>query len=240
MHYIVTPEQVRQYLTLNSPGSTSKYSDDTIHSNIDAAQSHLERECHRFFTDHPDITWATTTMLQAEVPIPGFREITDITWGGSTMSLGLPGNGNDSPSVWGLWEPSEGIPDGQRLIMALQFRPWRVDNDRPWYYADPLWWDKGLDSPFYPGNYGGGYAYTSMPNDLVIRGTGGYAPGEEPAALKHVVKVLSAWYTMRPASILAQVSVSPGGAQFDYGELPPEVYQFVARWKLGKQAVSVG
>ena len=240
MNLIVSADSVREYLELNTPGTSSRYSDATIGSNIRAAQSYLERECHRFFYDHPGITWAATTLNQAQVPLPGFRTITSVTWGGSVMTLSTPDAPTADANVWGLWEPSEGVGDTQRLIAALQFRPWRVDNDRPWYLADPLWWDKGLDNPFYPGNWGGGYAWTSMPNDLIIVGDGGYASGQEPEAVRHVVKVLSAWNTVRPASVMGNVALTPGGGTIEYGDLPPEVYEFVADWKLGRQAVSVG
>lgn len=240
MNLIVTAEQVRAYLTLNQVAGSSRYTDETINSNIRAAQGFLERETRRFLYDHPGVTWATTTMLQAQVAIPGFRTFDSITWGNSTMTLSTPTVQNPNASVWGLMEPSEGIPDDQRLIVALQFRPWRVDNDRPWYYADSQWWDKGLDSPFYPGNYGGGFAWTSMPNDLVIVGDGGYTPGSEPDAVMQAVKVLASWYTMRPASIFADVAATPGGGTLQYQELPPEVAQFIATWKAAAQAVSVG
>jgi len=240
MNLIVTSDQVRDYLKLNTPGSTSQYSDQTIGSNIRAAQSYLESECHRYFHDHPAVTWARTTLLQAQVSIPGFRSITSATWGGVALSVAVPGDGNTSPSAWGIWEASPGVEDGSRLIVALQFRPWRVDNDRPWYYADSRWWDKLLDSPFFPGNWGGGYAWTSMPNDLVIVGNGGYAAGTEPETLKHTVKVLAAWYTMRPASILATVAVTPQGSVLSYADLPPEVREFIVDWKIGEQVASVG
>jgi hypothetical protein len=239
VNYIVTAGQVRDYLELNSPGTSSRYSDETIGSNLRAAQSFLEAECRRYFYDHPGVTWAKTTLLQAQVDLPGFRSFTSVTWGGSTLSVCVPGDGNDNCSAWGLWEDTPGAPDTGRLVVALQFRPWRVDNDRPWYYADSLWWDKALDSPFYPGNYGGGYAYTSMPNDLVIVGDGGYAPGNEPEALKQAVKVLAAWYTMRPASIMGNMAKTPTGS-IAYSELPPEVQIFIAGWKVGQQVASVG
>lgn len=239
MNYIVTAAQVRDYLVLNSPGSTSKYSDETVNSNIRAAQGYLERECRRFFYDHPGITWSGTTMLQASMALPGFRSFTSCTWGGTTLSIAIPGDGNTSPSAWGLLEPSTGVEDGHRLVVGLQFRPWRTDGDRPWWYADAGWWDKGLDSPFYPGNYGGGYAYTSMPNDLLIVGDGGYEPGHEPDPVKQIVKVLAAWYTLRPASVLAQVANTGGGGSLSYPDLPPEVGQFIAQWKAGSQAVGM-
>ena len=240
MNLVIAPDAVREYLVLNSPGSSSQYSDATLGSNIRAAQQYLERKTHRFFHDHPGVTWAATTLLRAQTPIPGFRSFSSVQWGGVALSVAVPGDGNPSPSAWGLWEPSEGVEDGRRLVTAIQFRPWRVDNDRPWYMADPLWFDKLLDSPFFPGNWGGGYAWTSMPNDLVIVGDGGYEPGHEPEPYLNAVKVLSAWYTVRPASVLADVALTPGGRELAYEQMPDEVYEFVADWKIGQQAVSVG
>ena len=239
MDYLVTPEQVREYLVLNNPGSTSRYSDQTIGSNILAAQSYLESECHRWFGNRVGVTWATTTMLQAQVSIPGFRRFDSAIWGGSELSIAIPGDGNTSPSAWGLWEQSPGVLD-ERLVVALQFRAWRVDNDRPWYYVDKGWFDKMLDSPFFPGNWGGGYAWTSMPNDLVITGDGGYTPGNVPWAVLQAVKVLACWYTMRPASLMGNMAMTPGGGSIEYGQLPPEVYEFIADWKIGRQVASVG
>lgn len=240
MNYIVTADQVRAYLELNTPGSTSRYSDETLGSNIRAAQSYLESECNRWFYDHPGVTWAKTTLLQAQVDLPGFRTFTSVTWGTTIMNVCIPGDGQTSCSAWGLWEPQGGIEDGHQLVVGLQFRPWRVDNDRPWYYADPNWWDKMLDSPFYPGNWGGGYAWTSMPNDLVIVGDGGYAPGHEPETVKQTVKVLASFYTMRPASIMGNLAATPGGAGIPYDMLPPEVQEFIADWRIGQQVASVG
>jgi len=240
VNYIVAAAQVRDYLALNSPGSSSRYSDQTINSNIEAAQSYLERECHRYFYDHPSVTWATTTLLQASVHLPGFRSFASVTWGGATLTVSTPLVQTPDPSAWGLLEPSEGVEDDYRLVVALQFRPWRVDGDRPWWYADSQWFDKALDSPFYPGNYGGGYAWTSMPNALIIVGDGGYAPGHEPAALKQIVKVLAAWYTMRPASVLSTLANTGGGGSLQYTELPAEVLEFVSDWKIGRQAASAG
>lgn len=237
MNLIVDQNTVRDYLELNSPGTTSKYSDTTIGSNIRAAQSYLEQECHAFFYDHPAVTWSTTTMLQAQVPIPGFRSFTSATWGASVLQVGLPGN-DANAGCWAVPEQAPGVDTP--LFIALQFRPWRADNDRPWWLADSGWFDKALDSPFYPGNYGGGYAFTSMPNDLVIVGNGGYAAGTEPENLKHAIKVLAAFYTMRPASILADVAITPAGGVLTYSQLPAEVMEFVADRKIGQQAVSVG
>lgn len=239
MNYIVTPGQVRDYLQLNSPGTTSRYSDDSIGSNIKAAQSYLESECHRFFYDHPAVTWARTTLLAAQVDIPGFRTFTSVQWGGVTLSVAVPGDGNTSPSAWGLWEQTPGLDD-TRLVIALQFRPWRVDNERPWYMADRNWWDKALDSPFFPGNFGGGYAWTSMPNDLVIVGDGGYAAGNEPWMLRQAVKELASWFTMKPAGLFAEMAATPGGGSIPYQDFPPFVVDFIMDNKIGQQVASVG
>lgn len=238
MNMIVTPAQVRAYLELNSPSTSSRYSDETIGSNIRAAQSDLETATHRFLYDHPSVTWATTTMLQAQVALPGFRSIASATWGGAALSVALPGDGNTSPSAWGLWEQTPGTSDNP-LVIALQFRAWRVDNDMPWWYADPRWWDKALDNPFYPGNYGGGYAWTSMPNDLVIVGDGGYAAGTEPEAVKDVIKVYAAWKTLRPSGLMGGFGITPGGGSIDYSSLPPEVRDFIADWSIGQQVASM-
>lgn len=241
MNLVVSPAAVREYLVLNSPGSSSQYSDATIGSNLRTAQQYLERKTHRFLHDHPGVTWATTTMLDTVVPLPGFRSIASATWGGSEQTVAVPGqDAPPYPSAWGLWEPSEGVEDGQRLVIALQFRPWRTDHSGPWWLADAGWWDKGLDSPYYPANWGGGWPTSSMPSDLVIVGDGGYAPGHEPEPYLSAVKVLAAWYTVRPASVLADVSLTPGRSQLSYEQMPDEVYEFVADWKAGRQAVSVG
>lgn len=238
MNFIVTPGQLRDYLSLNAAASSS-YSEDTLTSNIYASQQFLERECHRFFAQHDGVTWATTTMLQAQVPIPGFRSFDSITWGGAALTISTPSAPADNPSVWGLLEPSPG--NEHPLVIALQFRPWRVDpSGAPWYLADPLWWDKALDSPFYPANYGGGYAWTSMPNDLVIVGDGGYASGEEPWELRQAVLQLAAFLTQTPGGLFSTQVLTPSGGSMEYTELPPYVSRFIATNRMGKQAVSVG
>lgn len=241
MSLVVTTGQVRDYLELNSPGSSSKYSDDTIGSNISAAQSRLEKETHRFMVDRTGWTWATTTMLRAQVPIPAFRSFTSVTWGGSALTVGIPGDGNTGPSAWAL---ADEINSG--VYTALQFRAWRVDSQMPWWLADSKWYDKALDSPFFPGNYGGGYAWTSMPNDLIIVGDAGWDStlpvdsfGGYPSHFLHAVKVLASFFTMRPASILADVAITPQGGVLNYTRDAPEVAQFIADYKIGSQAVSM-
>jgi hypothetical protein len=229
--FIVSDSDVRDYLELNTPASSSKYSAARIGSNILAAQEWLEHQTGRYFTDRPGVTWTIpgATMLRAQVPIPGFRTFTSCQWGGSIIQVSTTlGSG----AAWA-------IPDvlNTGVYVALQFRAWRADSDRPWYLADSNWWDKLLDNPFYPGNWGGGYAWTSMPDDLVITGDAGYVNGSEPYALRQAVLVLASFYTMRPASILADVAITPSGGVLTYSQMPAEVRSFVADWKIGGEQV---
>lgn len=237
MSLIVSAQSVRDYLLLTDPGvngSNSRYSDPVVEGHIAAAQDFLEHETHRFLADHQAQTVAITTLLRAQVAIPGFRSFTSATWGGVSLSVAIPGDGNTAPSAWA-------IPDDLNTgtYVALQFRPWRVDT-QDWWLADRLWWDKALDSPYFPGNWGGGYAWTSMPNDLVIVGDAGYAAGSEPATLKEAVLILAAFETKRPASILADVAITASGGVVKYSELPNEVERFIKAWRIGTQAASVG
>ena len=169
MTLTVSATDVRSYLQMETDAAAVAASSipySQIESNILAAQETLERATRRWFVNRTGATYTATSMLRAIVPIPGFRSFTTITAYSTGTTLIV------NQSVWPL-------PDAQNtgIFVGLQFRPFRADNDRPWWYADPGWWDKGLDNPFYPGNYGGGYAYTSMPNDLVVVGNGGYAVG---------------------------------------------------------------
>ncbi len=244
MTLVISTDSVREYLELNSPGSTSKYSDATIGSNILSAQSFLERTTRRFLIDRPAWTWANTTMLAAQVAIPAFRTFTTVTWGGVVLDVSVPGDGKTGPSAWAI---ADEINNG--TYVALQFRPWRADSDMPWWLAlggQNSWFDQAADNPFDPRNRGGGYAWTSMPNDLVITGDAGWDStlpvdgfGGYPSIFLHATKVLAGFYTMRPASILADVAITPAGGVLTYSQLPNEVRGFIASFKNGSQARSM-
>jgi hypothetical protein len=105
--------------------------------------------------------------------------------------------------------------------------------------ANPQWWD-ALDNPFYPGNYGGGYAWTSMPNDLVVVGDGGYTASTYPFAWLLAVKQLASFVTKQPASLLAETIITPQGGVVNYASIPATVQGFIASWQSGQQAISVG
>lgn len=228
MTLTVSVAEVRDYLQLeeDNPTGNSSLSDGQIESNILAAQETLERMTRRWFVNRPDATYTATSMIRAIMPIPGFRTFTTVTWSQSTLI--------ENQSFWAL-------PDVQNtgIYTALQFRPFRADM-QPWYLANPGWWDQALDNPFYPGNYGGGYAYTSMPNDLIVVGDAGYAPGTYPFAWLLAVKQLASFFTKQPASILAETIITGQGAVINYANLPSTVQAFAASWQAGITAVSVG
>lgn len=229
MTLTVSATSVREYLQMNTDATSitnSSIPTSQIESNILAAQETLERMTKRWFVDRPAVTYTDTSMLQPILPIPGFRTFTTVTWSGSTLV--------QDQSFWAL-------PDVQNtgIYTAIQFRPIRADM-REWWYANPQWWDRGLDNPFYPGNYGGGYAYTSMPNDLIIVGDGGYAVGTEPFAWLLAVKQLAAFFTKQPAAILADTIITAQGGVINYADMPATVVNFATSWMAGRTAVSVG
>jgi len=61
-----------------------------------------------------------------------------------------------------------------------------------------------------------------------------------PDGVLHAIKVLAAFYTMRPASLLADVAITPAGGVVNYSSLPGEVQTFVNQWSIGEQWASVG
>ncbi len=122
------------------------------------------------------------------------------------------------------------------------FRQWNA-GPRPWL-SNPQWFDRGLDDPYFPGNYGGGWTYSSLPNDLVIVGDGGWTAANLPEPWRQAAKILAAFYTMRPASILADVAITPQGGVLNYSQMPAEIANgllgFVTQWRVGEEVVSVG
>lgn len=218
---------VREYMALNSPGSTSQYTDATIGSNIRSAAASLEKATQRWFMDRPATTWTTTTNGRAQVYIPGFRTFSSVT----IQTAPLTANA----SYWAL-------PDAQNsgIYTGMQLRAFTSqsrDPSRPWL-ANPNWFDINADSPWYPPNYGGAYAQSSLPNDLVVSGDGGYTDANLPEAFLDAVKIWAAFKTMRPASLLADVAITPQGGILNYSQLPPEVSNFISEWRIGEQAVA--
>lgn len=221
----IAVQTVLDYMALNSPGSTSQYSSGTIGSNIRSAAASLEKATQRWFMDRSTTTWTTTTNGRAAVYLPGFRSISGVTL--QTAPL------YDSQSFWAL-------PDAQNsgILTGLQLRPFTSQSRDPGarWLANPNWFDIAADSPFYPANYGGGYNLTSLPNDLVVSGNGGYTDANLPEAFLDAVKIWAAFKTMRPSSLLADVAITPTGGVVNYSQMPAEVANFIQEWRIGAQA----
>ncbi len=218
---------VLEYMALNSPGSTSQYSSGTVGSNIRSAAASLEKATQRWFMDRPSVTWTTTTNGRAQIYIPGFRTFTSV----AIQTAPLVSNA----SYWAL-------PDAQNsgIYTGMQLRAFTSqsrDPSRPWL-ANPNWFDIGADSAWYPPNYGGAYAQSSLPNDLVIVGDGGYVDADLPEAFLEAVTIWAAFKTMRPSSLLADVAITPQGGVVNYSSMPPEIQSFIATWKIGETAVA--
>ena len=223
----IAVQTVLDYMALNSPGSTSQYSSGTIGSNIRSAAAQLEKATQRWFMDRPAVTWTGTSNGRAQVYIPGFRSFTSVTIQTAALISGS--------SYWAL-------PDAQNsgIYTAIQLRAFTSqsrDPAKPWL-ANPNWFDIGADSPWYPPNYGGAYAQSSLPNDLVVVGNGGYTDATLPEPYLEAVKIWAAFKTMRPASLLADVAITPQGGVVTYSQLPAEVSSFISEWKIGETAVA--
>jgi hypothetical protein len=221
---IVTPATIRSQLKVES--TTDQWADAIVGNYILDAISSLEQATKRFLVNRPGATITLTSMVRAEIAIPGLRTPTSVQYVGSALT---------ASAYWLL-------PDAQQtgVYTGIAFRAYRTEGQGPWWYADPGWWDKALDSPFYSANYGGGYAFSSMPNDTVIVGDWAWEPTFEPGAAVHAVEVLSAFYCMRAPAILADSVITPQGGVVNYASMPPEVQAFVRDWRAGQTAVSVG
>ena len=220
----IVASDVRDYLS--TTGSTGRWSDAQIGSNIRAASAWLQRKTGRQFEAQDNTSKTFTTLGRAILNIPDLRAVDSVT----KTSTALTADEYDL------------LPDRHTtgIYTGIQFRvPYGAGWD---YRSDSQWFDRNLDRP----NYSGGLAgYASQPNDLVIVGDWGYnpqIPGTAPTMpddILHAVKVLAAFYTLRPASVLAGAQVTPEGALLTYRELPVEVRIFLEEWTLGEQAAVI-
>jgi hypothetical protein len=221
---IITAQSVREYMELNSPGSTSKYTDATLGSNIRASQGMLERWTSRRFED-VTATLTFSTDGRAFLPIPGLRSTTGVTNQGTTLV---------ADETYYL------LPDTQQtgVYTGIQFRAFRTSGTNgPWWLSNPEWFDRNLDHPHYPANRG---ESMTLPNDLTIAGSWGWTDALMPEAVRHAVKVLAGFLTLRPDALLTGGRFTPGGDVTDLSQFPIEIQAFVADWKVGAFAMSAG
>lgn len=217
----ISAASLRAYLELNAVSSSSKYDDGTLGSNIRAASGFLQRRTNRQFADQT-ATKLFTTQGRTAITIPGLRSASAVTLQSTSLT---------ADSTYWL------IPDAQHtgLYTGVQFRGFGGRFDPHGYLANPEWFDRNLDQRW--GRYGDDY---SLPNDLSITGSWGYTDANLPESLLHATKVLAAFYTKRPDSVLASIATTVEGTTLDYSALPPEVLAFIEDWKLSDMAVSVG
>ncbi len=217
---LCTVLQVREYMDLNVVGSSSKYTDSTIGSNIRAAGAWMERRTGRIFGNQAATTKKFSTNTKPSLMLPGLRTATTVTLDSVALTA--------DETYWLL-------PDAQQtgLYTGIQFRSWGKSG-APWYLGVPDWWDRGLDLPGQPS---GG----SLPNDLVILGDWGYVDDATmPEEVRHVAKVLASFFTKRPDAILGGALATPDGNVVDLSQFPIEVQAFVADWRLEQGVEAVG
>lgn len=215
MAAFIVASEVRDYLGIAS--TSGQYSAAVIGSNIRAASDYLQRRTGRQFEAQDATAKTFTTHNRASLIIPDLRTASSVVRDGSALEAGTT---------------HHLLPDRRSsgIYTAIQFRVPISRDDGPWYLHAADWWDRGLDWEKR------GY-WSSSPNDLVVTGDWGYAA--YPDELLHATKILAAFYTKRPDSVLAGVSVTTEGAVLSYRELPIEVRVFIDEWTLDEQAVAV-
>lgn len=215
----VSTGAVREFLDVSS--TTGQFSDGRIGSNIRAAGSFLQRATHRRFDNTGGTqTWKFTTEGRAFVTIPDVRGVDSVTLQSVTYTA------NQDYYL---------VEDAQHsgIYTGLQFRAFgRGDS----YFSNPEWFDRNLDHPLTQYWLGNG---SSLPNDLVVVTS---QPGWDPYPDEFLLAtlVLAAFYTRRPASVLADVQVTPEGNELRYSQYPVEVQNFLKSWQAGPQLVSIG
>ena len=218
MNLWLTPTSVRDAVGLGSTGG--RYSDDSIGSNIRAAQTLIERQAQRQFEQQDGVTKVFSTEGRASMAIPDLRTVTSATSQGIALV---------ADSTYWL------IPDAMQtgVYVAIQLRPYAVAGPHN-YKSNPEWFDRNLDSPWYwMGGSSGG-----LPNDLSITGNWGWV--DKPFDLLNGVKALAAWLTKRYDAVLAGAMQEPAtGAIYDYTQWPPEAQNVISTYRRGEMAAII-
>lgn len=214
MPAFVNASNVRSYAGID--GINAPWTEANLGSNIRAASAFLQKRTGRQFEVQLATTKTFTTNGEAYISIPDLRTTTSVILNGSAQTA-------DTDYYF--------IPDHQQtgVYIGIQFRPFGSRAD---YRSFSNWFDTNLDRRWYTG-------YTSDPNDLVI-GPADWGHSPLPDEVMHATKVLAAWYTRRPDSLLGGVSVTAQGTEIDMSMIPAEVRQFIEDWKLSAQVVGVG
>lgn len=211
----VSAQTVRDYLALETD-STSRYSDATINSNLSAASAFLQRATNRYFENQAAFTYTATSYGGAFIDIPGARTVTSVSR--DTIALTL----NET-----YWTVPDTMQTG--VIIGVQLYPVGP------LYRPPTWFDRGTDLPDYQIRSLAGYG--SLPYDISVVGDFGYVdPVASVPEYGIALKVYAAWLTKRPDALLSGGTATPDGNIIPLEELPPEVSEFIAAWKIGSHS----
>ena len=210
MNQWITAADVRTFA--NIEGTTGRYSDASLGSNILTAQSLLQRKASRQWETQTAVAKTFDTEGRAQIAIPDLRTATSVTLNGTALVA------NDS-----YWLIEDARHSG--VYVAIQLR---VFQDQ-YRLANPVrYWD--IVPP-----YGG--SGSNEPNDLVITGTWGWDP--MPYDVLHGTKALAAWLTKRGDALLANAIQLPDGSVLDYSNWPIEAQDVVREYSRGSQAVVI-
>lgn len=216
MSAFVTANELRNYLDVQA--TTGRAGSTNLDLLIAAASDFLERETGRIITSSASNTLRTfSTFGTAAVTIPDLRAVSSITLQDTALA---------ADSTYWLVPARQQPAAGNTIYTGVQLRAYSSYD----YRGNPEWFDRNLDH----WRWGGGY---NLPNDLKITGLWGWTT--VPPQWKLATMVLAGYYYKRPDSLLANVAITPEGAVLNYGELPPEVAELIAGWRLTEQVVSV-
>ncbi len=219
MPSFVSAADVRGYM--GTTNTTGVWSEASLGSNIRAASTFLERRTGRQFEALTGSAKTFTTDGRTYLVIPDLRVATSVTLNGAALT---------ADTTYYL------MPDRHdpTMFTGIQFRAFQGRSDAPSWSHGGTWFDYGFDLP----NRASPVSDSSLPNDLIITGNWGWSP--LPDDLLQATKVLAAYYTKRPDSVLADVQITPEGAALIYKNLPFEVKEFVMDWALGERIIPGG
>lgn len=219
MPEFVSAADVRGFM--GTADTTGVWSDASVGSNVRAASAFLERRTGRQFEALTAATKTFTTEGRTFLAIPDLRSVTAISLNGGALT---------ADQSYYL------IPDKHdpTIFTGIQFRAFTGRGAATDWSHNAGWFDHGYDLP----NRAAPVSDSSLPNDLVITGNWGWS--SIPAEVTQATKVLAAFYTKRPDSVLADVEITPQGNARIFSGLPLEIREFIMDWALGERAVSVG
>jgi hypothetical protein len=212
-----TPAELRSFMEWT--GSTGRKSDVNLGLLLDAASDYLEAKTGRTITSTGSNTSRTySTQGRPFIIISDWRTITSVTLAGSPLVA--------DESYWAI--PSRQASD---ITVAIQLRSFGSSPEDVRSGAD--WFDTNKDHWLYPGAMGG----SSLPNDLVVTGLGGWT--SVPASWKLASLSLAGYYYNHADALFSGARQSPEGNIYDLSSLPSEVRELISSWNLGDSVVVI-